>query len=121
MPSINEVIERVDKVKLNGYEDTSKADWLMELDGKIYIEVFRETGPEPPRESPRDGDAELLVPRPYDNLYDLYLYAMIDFHNREISNYNNSTAMFNAALDEYKKHYHRTHLPPSAGGFRNVF
>ena len=121
MSTINEVIERVDRVKLNGYEDAAKAGWLIELDGKLYAETMHGTGTEPPRRYPEDGDVPLLVESPYDNLYDLYLYAMIDFNNREIANYNNSMTMFNTALDEIKKQYHRTHLPPSLEGFRNVF
>ena len=121
MPTINEVIERVDKVKLNSYEDSAKAAWLIELDGKIFLEVRRGEAPEPPRIYPEDGDIPLLVQSPYDNLYDLYLYAMIDFNNREIANYGNSMTMFNSAMDEYKKHYHRNNLPPSYGGYSNVF
>ena len=119
MPTINEVIERVDKIKLNSYEDSSKAAWLMELDGKLHAEGFGEEGRTPPREYPEDGDELLLVDAPYDNLYDLYLYAMIDFNNREIQNYNNSMELYGTALDEYRKHFHRTRLPPSAG-YRNL-
>jgi hypothetical protein len=47
--------------------------------------------------------------------------AQFDFYNREDANYNNSVLSFNTALDEYKKDYHRTHVPKGVGGYQNVF
>jgi len=64
-----------------------------------------------------DGDKPLLVTAPYDNVYDMYLMAMIDLHRHEIANYNNSMALYNAALDEWKKQYHRTHEPLGVSGW----
>lgn len=162
MPSINEVIERVGRVRPDAYDDSTKAAWLIELDGKLYREVILRhrassgTAAQGPAEVcpecgstkiyydeamdcsscrecrwsslpklvhqyPEDGDEALLVGPPYDNLYDLYLLAQIDFHNREAENYNNSALAFNTAMDEYKKDYHRTHMPIGAGYYTNVF
>ena len=47
--------------------------------------------------------------------------AQIDFHNREAENYNNSALAFNQAMDEYKKAYHRTHMPVTAGTWTGLF
>ena len=58
---------------------------------------------------PDDMDKELLIPFPFDNVYELYLESMIDFYNREYANYNNSAAMFEARFSEYKKAYIREH------------
>lgn len=128
MPSINEVIERVNRARPDALDDATKAAWLIELDGKLEREVIArhalaegEIAPEPPRAYPEDGDKPLLAQSPYDNLYDLYLMAQIDFFNREAENYNNSALTFNAALDEYKKDYHRTHLPIGRSGYHNLF
>jgi hypothetical protein len=35
-----------------------------------------------------------------------------------MDNYNNSAAAYNAALDEWKKAYNRTHIPAGPRGFR---
>jgi len=43
--------------------------------------------------------------------------AMIDLHRHEIANYNNSMALYNTALDEWKKQYHRTHEPLGVSGW----
>ena len=37
-----------------------------------------------------------------------------DYLNGEIDRYNNAMAMFQAALDDYARHYNRTHLPLGA-------
>ena len=69
---------------------------------------------------PEDGDLPLLVGAPHDRLYDLYLMAQLDFYNREYDNYNNSVTAFNAALDEWRQIYHRTHLPLPGGYYQNL-
>jgi len=163
MPTINEVLERVNRARPDALDDKTKAGWLIELDGKLYREVIlrhRLTGgrdprgpiavcpvcgdtaaltwdrvmdsnqctacgwtdiPQTVRQYPEDGDKPLLVEAPYDNLYDLYVMAQVDFYNREADNYNNSALAFNTALDEYKKDYHRSHAPIGAGWVTNLF
>lgn len=178
MATINEVLERTNRVRPDAIDDGTKAAWLIELDGQLFREVIlrhrvhpgpckrgpvevcpmcggfgldgdgepgepEEGGrpeqplyhcrldysecalcgwtelPEYPRFFPEEGDEpELLVPAPYDGLYDLYLWSKIDFVNREMENYNNSAAAYNAALDEWKKAYNRTHIPAGPRGFR---
>jgi Zn ribbon nucleic-acid-binding protein len=163
MPSINEVLERVNRARPDALDDKTKAAWLIELDGKLYREVIlrhRLTSgrclhgpiavcpacestdgltwdrmmdsnrcaacgwtdlPKIVQQFPEDGDEPLLVEAPYDNLYDLYVMAQVDFYNREADNYNNSALAFNTALDEYKKDYHRNHAPIGAGGVTKLF
>lgn len=162
MPTINEVLERVNRVRPDALDDKTKAGWLIELDGKLYQEVIlrhRLTSgrglrgpvgacpacggtdiqydrvmdssrcaacgwsdlPKTVQQYPEDGDAPLLVGAPYDNLYDLYVMAQVDFYNREMDNYNNSALAYNTALDEWKKAYHLGHAPIGAGNYTNVF
>lgn len=129
MPTINEVIERVNKVKPDVYDDSTKAEWLLDLEGKIYFQIIltHEQLPQKTqvysaqKNAPDDWSLPLIVDAPYDNLYDLYLIAQIDFHNREMDNYNNSALAFNEAFDQWQKHYHQTHMPVSAGGFKNIW
>ena len=156
MPSINEVIERVNRARPDAIDDETKAAWLLELDGQLYRETILRhqltSGrgakgpvavcptcggteitydrvmdsnlcpacgwtdlPDFPKAFPEDGDKPLLVEAPYDGLYDLYLMSKVDFYNREADNYNNSALAYNAALDEWRKQYHRRHLPIGGG------
>ena len=127
MPTINEVIERVERIKpVANVDDQDKARWLIELDGRILREIIQksvhDTPPDmPPAEWPEDGDKQLLVPSPYDRLYDLYLLAQIEFAVREFGNYNNSIAAFNSLLDIYACHYRNNHMPVSHGDFHSYF
>lgn len=127
MPTINEVIERVERIKpVANVDDQDKARWLIELDGRILREIIQksvhDTPPDmPPAEWPEDGDKQLLVPSPYDRLYDLYLLAHIEFAIREFGNYNNSMAAFNSLLDIYACHYRNNHMPVSHGDFHSYF
>lgn len=40
MPSINEVLERVNRARPDAIDDETKAAWLLELDGQLYREVI---------------------------------------------------------------------------------
>ena len=61
---------------------------------------------------PEDGEKELLVKAPYDNIYELYLIAMSDFFSGEMANYNASAVLFQQAYSEFRKNYLRNNLPP---------
>ena len=56
MPTINEVIERVERIKpVVNIDDQDKARWLIELDGRIWREIVQkseheELPDEPPKE-----------------------------------------------------------------------
>lgn len=117
--TINKVIERVDRVKPNVYDEQTKAEWLYRLDGRISREILKE---DPPQRYvyAEDGDKELLVPHPYDDLYDYYMMAMIDYSNQEYGSYNNALLMYNEAFWAYAKLYQRENLPKSAGRFNNL-
>lgn len=119
MPTINEVIERNDKVKPNPYGNDTKAGWLYHLDGRISKEIMHRDVPVH-YEYPRDGDKELIVPFPNDIVYDYYMQAMIDFNNKEYNNFNNSMIMFNDAMEVYAKQYMRENIPKSYFNFRNI-
>lgn len=41
MPTINEVMERVARVRPDAYDDETKGAWLLELEGKLLREVIR--------------------------------------------------------------------------------
>jgi hypothetical protein len=104
----NKVIERVDSVRPNSYDEELKLSWISELDGMVKGLVMQE-GEAEPYKYPEDMDKELLISFPYDDLYGLYVESMIDYYNREYGNYNNSATMFGDKFTEYKKAYIREH------------
>ncbi|MBE6961281.1 MAG: hypothetical protein E7445_02375 [Ruminococcaceae bacterium] len=117
--TMNSVIEYVDGVKPNVYTDEDKYRWLNQLEGMLSAEVFHD--PEPlSYDIPADADRALRVGHPYDELYSLYVMAMIDFHNREYGNYNNTMLMFRQRLEQLKDHCIRIRSGTPAQRFRKV-
>lgn len=122
MPSVNEIIERVSRLKpVSGVEERDMARWLMQLDGRIYAETTSKDDPQktPPAKWPEDGDKELLVPEEYSEVYVYWLIAQMEVFMREYGNYNNTITLYNNAMDNYMAYYRRTHIPQSTGGFKN--
>ena len=116
--TMNEVIEYIDGVKPNVYPEEAKYKWINQLEGIICREVHGEESPS--YELPDDADKPLVVGHPYDDIYALYVAAMIDFHNREYNNYNNCVLMFTERLNQYKTWYIRNNAEGKAHNFRNV-
>lgn len=117
MATVNKVLAMADELWPNTYSEEAKAAWLTELDGKIAVEVL---GIEPPVYGAEKWDDDLLVSAPYDNIYVLYVTAMVHFADRENESYNDARALFEGAMSEYRKWHNRTHMPAGKGGYQNV-
>ena len=109
-----EAIDMADSVKPNAYSNADKVAWLAELEGKIQTEIF--LLPLEKLERPESVTDELIVPFPYDSIYNFWLQAMIDFHNGEYDKYDNTFAMFNEKWKDYEKW--RTINYPTVGSLK---
>ena len=116
---INEAIMEADDMRPNVYDEETKVKWLENLDGKISQEVMQNKTV-PDYEYSRDGETELLVSKPHDDIYPLYLVAMIDYNNGDTDFAVNSMNLFNQRYEVFAKWYIRNHMPKDSGGFRNV-
>lgn len=105
---VQDAINRVDRIKPNAFTDEDKMLWLDSLEGMIQSEIYLRC-PETIVRIKSLEDA-LSAPFPYDALYDLYLQAMIDFHNGEYDKYNTTYAMFNSKWEDFSVWY-TTHYP----------
>ncbi len=119
---ISEAITKADKLRDNALDSDTKAAWLRTLDGQIAENIgFSSDGESPvwPLEMvwPIE-DAELLMPFPHDDVYTLYLVAMIDYYNGESDLYANDMAVFNTAMADARAWWQRTHRPPTHGIFK---
>lgn len=118
MATMNTVIEQVDRLKPNAFTDEDKYKWINQLEGLVSVQVMEEEAPE--YHLPEDADTPLLVGHPFDDIYELYVSAMIDYHNREYNNYNNAVLMFTERFDQFKAWYIRKNPSGKARNFRNV-
>ena len=119
--TIDQAIALCDELRPNSYSRELKIGWLGKLDGRIFRELLM-THADCPMDSfagyddTTDGGTQLLVPAPYcDDIYNYFLQAQIDKENGETTRYNQSITMYNSAFRAYENHYHRCHLPLSAG------
>ena len=98
----------VDKNKANAYSEEQKTEWVNKIEGMIQLEIQGKGIDELIRYYwDNDKGTELIVPYPYTDIYIYYLYAMIDYENREIGSYNNNMSMFNEAYSQYEAYYKR--------------
>ena len=118
MATMNSVIEYVDRVKPNAYSNDDKYRWINTLEGLVSRDVLRKDTPD--YDLPDDADTPLLVESPYDDIYHLYVSAMIDFYNREYNDYNNTILMFQERLDQYKVWHVQRSSTYKPRNFRNV-
>jgi len=108
--TVNGIIEHTFKLHPDTFSDSIKCRWLSELDGKIMRETMNQNDFKAYR-FPEDGEKELVVKAPYDNIYELYLIAMSDFFSGELGNYSASAALFEQAYAEFRKNYIRNNMP----------
>jgi hypothetical protein len=118
--TIKECIDIVDNAKPNQYGIKEKVMWLSFVDETIINDVLKTHEGYDGRYDDFKGYTEdklsvpLIVPSPYDRLYPQYIKMMIDSENGETARYNNSAALYNTYLNEYKKYYNKTHMPINA-------
>ena len=115
--TVSEAIGGFDRIRPNAYSLRDKIRWLSELDGRLYLEVLCTHAPFPTQPLPvyteADGEKELLVGKPYEDLYFKWLEQKTDYDNGETGSFLNSSAAFLSLYTEFRNHYHRTHTPIS--------
>lgn len=106
----NEVLEALARRKPCALDDRELARWVLELEGRLAEELrMGEEGEKRPRSWPEDGDRELLIPAPYDEVYLLYAQAMAEFTLGEYAAYNNTILLYNEMVKEWRKAWRRGH------------
>lgn len=116
--TINEAIAKVDGLCPNAYTEAQKVAWLSEVDGRVALDISKVTTAPVAYAWPDDGDTALLVPFPYDNMYELYVISKINFHNGEFDQYNATAKVFKDAYDEYAARIRRVNAPTANTGFQ---
>lgn len=112
---VSEAIKQADALRDNTLTDSVKAAWVYDIEGRVAEIVSAEI----PANVWPETDAELLMPYPYDNIYPLYLTAMIDYYNGESQLYFNDYTVYNAAMAEAQAWWIR-HNRPKDGNYWRV-
>lgn len=105
--TVSECLTLTDSICPNGMEAGVKCRWLSELEGRIRMELLGTVGPVVPLDAETDGDITLSAPHPYDQLYWMYLTALVELQMGDEARYENRAALFNTAYQNYAKHLMR--------------
>ena len=123
--TIHDAIAEVDSLKSNMFSEKDKIRWISRLEARIYQEIIcthqRNEGEEEisfTGYGEDDGEKELLVGQPHDELYLHWLEAQIDYHNMEYDSFNNSNAVFDAVFSSFRNAYNQSHMPK---GTRKIY
>lgn len=112
---LREVLKRADELRPNALSDDLKASYVLEVEA-IICDMKQVDMPE--NKFPQDQ--ELLMEYPYDNIYELYLAAKIDFANEEYAMYSNDMTLYNDALSKARAWYRRNNNPNSKKNWRTM-
>lgn len=108
--TINKIITDVDILKPSAYTPEQKAGWIVKVDGMVNRDIVKSLTYTAP-EYPTDGEAELLAPAPYDDMYMLFVEAQIARYQQDYEDYNNTILLFNDAFANYAKYWLRNNVP----------
>lgn len=120
---INKALEIINQTHPSEYDRDTMIGWLSDLDKKVYALQLRHdmetaidfngyTGS-------TDGNTEMLVESPYDELYPQYLDMKISLTDRDYAFYNNSAVLFEGMWKEYTAYVNRTYMPDEKNAIFN--
>lgn len=120
--TIHDAISEVDSLKPNMFGEKDKIRWLSRLDTRIYQEIICTHHLNEGEEEisftgygENDGEKELLVGQPYEELYLRWLEAQIDYNNMEYDGFNAANAMFESVYSSFRNAYNASHKPKGRG------
>ncbi len=111
--TIQEAVAMADELKPNAFSTATKIAWLNALEGRIALCVFlmSEADAEQLHYTADDLTRTLLVKPPYDDIYELWLEAKIDYANGEYDKYQNTMAEYNAHYGEFVRYFAERYAP----------
>lgn len=99
---VKKAIKLADDIRPNTILDEQKAIWLMQLEGQV-ADVMELPAPE----NKWPDNQQLLMPQPYETIYQYFLCAMIDFVNLDMNMYAVDMAMFNSEFGNATAYWRR--------------
>ena len=106
--TIREVIEKVNDIRPNAVSDVYKLNAINKLEAMVQTEILRIPFMEQASYSLSDMDVKLIIPTPYDTLYEKYLTAEVDLEQSEYEAYQNDFVLFNKEYQEFGAFVMRT-------------
>ncbi len=108
----DDILERVDELEPNYYDEDTKLDWLLQIELIAWQEIFLTSDGHEDLQAPEkmDGGTKLLIGQPYGrDIYENWLKAKIAENNGENGRYNTAMIRFNSAYQLFGNWWNRTH------------
>ena len=113
--TISKAIETIDMTHPSSYDHAQKVAWLTDLDEKAFSVLLRhQISPMPDYngyDDDTDGDTEMLIVSPFDEIYPMYLDMKISLADRDYAYYNNAATLFNGMWQDWANYINRTYRP----------
>lgn len=106
-----EAIAAAGQLRPDNFTDSEKLNWIKSLEGRIFSEIVngREGAESFPDINKITADSELFAPKPYEEIYLLYICLMSDFYRAEYNRYNNDSLLFNSLFRDFSIQYAKAH------------
>lgn len=103
---VSEVLGQVNRIKPNALDDETLLIYLNRIEAMVQTEALKRSVDEVETyKLPEDADREVILPTPYDQVYEMYIEAMIDLVHQDYGEYNNEMVIFNQAWNEMLSYY----------------
>ena len=117
--TIQEALTQADSLRHNSYSQEEKISWLSRLDGKIKRLILDTHEGENAAFGGYDADTpqdtQLLVGRPFEEIYLYWLEAQICYRDGEIADYNSAIAQYNRLYSAFAEDVRKCTMPKSSG------
>lgn len=114
---LQEAIETIEKIiPANKYDTSMIIKFISDLDRMVTDNILRKhentkNAVFDGYDDNSDGDCELLVPAPYDDIYFHWVRTKIDLLNQDYERYNSSASAFYTQYHNYAQKFNRENKP----------
>lgn len=113
--TINQALETIEKTHPSEHDRDTMIGWLSDLDKRAYDVMLRHEMDAPVDfdgyNGNTDGDTELLIVSPYDEIYPVYLDMKVSLADRDYPFYNNAAVIFQGMWGDYSSYINRNYVP----------
>lgn len=110
--TVLQACERLQALRPGEMTEADVRRHLQQLDGLAVCDIFcRYEGGriDLPIYNEQNKQSVLLIPQPYEGVYERYLIAQLEAESGDTVRYNNAYSRFRALYDDFAAHHNRTH------------
>lgn len=119
--TLSEALERIKKQKPSALTDDELIAEVNQLEAVVQQEIFDFLFEDIRQYTVEDMEEELLIYKPFDEVYTFYVAAKIDSINEEYNSYNANMAFFNNRYKDFRAHHRRNNKDVKIVSLKNYY